>query len=156
MFVREKEFAERHPRDVEARRSRTVLGDLVVLIVPAYPHLEAPTRIAVERDVTRYVSSQIQLMPGFLRIPYKLAVAAFNWLALLRYGRTFRHLTADRQEAYLASWGEGPLGPARDFVKLIRSTALLVYFDHPLVLERLEAERQQRAGDGLLRKAAAS
>ncbi len=29
----------------------------------------------------------------------------------------------------------------RDFVKLIRSTTVLVFFDHALVTQRLEAER---------------
>lgn len=138
------------------RGHRAVVGNLVALIVPAYPDLDAPTRITVARDVTRYVCAQIELMSGFLRIPYKLAVTAFNWLALLRYGRTFRHLTTDRQEAYLALWSEGPVGLTRDFVKLIRSTALLVYFDHPLVLERLEVERLRRPSGGLPQTAAAS
>ena len=127
------------------RSQRAVLRAIVTLIAPAYPDLDVATRATVEADVTRYVASQIQRMPRFLRLPYKLAVVTFNWLAVLRYGRPFRHLRADRQLSYLGRWSDAPLGPMRDFVKLIRSSALLVYFDHPLVLRRLEAERQQPA-----------
>lgn len=125
------------------RSQRAVLRDIVTLIVPAYPDLDAATRVTVEHDVTRYVASQIQQMPRFLRLPYKLAAASFNWLALLRYARPFRRLPADLQSSYLALWSEAPLGAMRDFVKLIRSSALLVYFDHPLVRRRLDAERRQ-------------
>jgi hypothetical protein len=125
------------------RSQRAVLRDIVTLVVPAYPELDAATRATVEHDVTRYVASQIQQMPRFLRLPYKLAVVSFNWLALPRYARPFRRLPAERQSSYLALWSEAPFGPMRDFVKLIRSSALLVYFDHPLVRQRLEAERQQ-------------
>ena len=127
----------------QLRRSQTaVLSAVIELIIPAYPNLESETRRTVHRDVTRYVGSQIQSMPGFLRLPYKLALVAFDWLALLLHRRTFLHLAADSRLAYLAFWSEGPLGPMRDFVKLIRSSALLVYFDHPLVLQQLEAERR--------------
>ncbi len=125
------------------RSQRAVLRDIVILIIPAYPDLDAATRATVENDVTRYVASQIQQMPRFLRLPYKLAVVTFNWLALWRYARPFRRLPAELQSTYLALWSDAPLGAFRDFVKLIRSSALLVYFDHPLVLQRLEAERRQ-------------
>jgi len=127
-------------------RSQTaVLSDIVTLILPPYPPLDAATAAAVGQDVTRYVATQIQSMPGFLRLPYKLALFAFDWLALLRHLRTFRRLRPEAQQTYLALWSDGPLGPMRDFVKLIRSSSLLVYFDHPLVMQRLEAERRQPA-----------
>ena len=129
------------------RSQRAVLRAIVTLIIPAYPDLDAATRAAVEIDVTRYVASQIQQMPRFLRLPYKLAVVSFDWLALLRYARPFRRLPSELQSAYLAAWSDAPLGPMRDFVKLIRSSALLVYFDHPRVLQRLEAERQLPGAD---------
>ncbi len=130
------------------RSQPAVLRGIITLIIPAYPDLDTVTRGTVEDDVTRYVVSQIQNMPRFLRLPYQVAVVAFNWLALLRYARLFRRLPADQQDAYLTLWSDGPLGPMRDFIKLIRSLALFVYFDHPLVLQRLEAERQPRARSG--------
>jgi hypothetical protein len=120
-----------------------VLAAIIRLITPDYPLTDTAHRAGVQDDVTRYVASQIQGMPGFLRVPYRLALFGFAWLPLLRYARPFGRLPADVQLAYLAFWSDAPLAPMRDFVKLIRSSALLVYFDHPLVMERLEAERRQ-------------
>jgi hypothetical protein len=128
-----------------SRGLTTTLRIIVELILPAYPPLDAPTCTTVHEHVTRYVASQIQSMPGFLRLPYKLAFVVFDWLPLLRYGRPFRRLPGATQTAYLALWNDGPIAPMRDFVKLIRSSALLVYFDHPLVMEKLEAERRGSA-----------
>ncbi|MBI3781862.1 MAG: hypothetical protein HY270_00520 [Deltaproteobacteria bacterium] len=121
---------------------RHVLGDVIERIVPSYPVMDADTQRTVHADVTRYVASQIAGMPGFLRLPYFLALFGFNWLSVLRNGRPFRSLPVDRQASYLALWNDAPIGPMRDFVKLIRSSALLVYFDHPLVMRQLEAERR--------------
>lgn len=125
------------------RSQLLVLAEIIRLITPNYPLMDSAAQAGTQDDVTRYVGSQIQSMPGFLRLPYKLTLLAFNWLALPLHRRTFRHLRPDAQLAYLALWSDGPFGPMRDFVKLIRSSALLVYFDHPLVMQRLEAERQQ-------------
>ena len=131
---------------VERRRQPAVLRGILSLIIPAYPDLDAATRASVEDDVTRYVASQIGHMPGFLRLPYQLALLAFDWLAFLRYARPFHGLGIEQQSHYLTHWSEGPFGPMRDFTKLIRSSGLLVYFDHPLVLQRLEAERTREVG----------
>jgi hypothetical protein len=120
-----------------------VLAAIVRRITPDYPLMDTTVRAGVQADVSRYVASQIQGMPGFLRVPYKLALFGFAWLPLLRYARPFGRLPADAQLACLALWSDGPLASMRDFVKLIRSSALFVYFDHPLVIERLEAERRR-------------
>jgi hypothetical protein len=122
-------------------RTRVVAG-IIGVIAPVYPGLEESVRMSVHEDVTRYVASQIQSMPSFLRLPYQLALTAFNWLALVPYRRRFIHLPLAAQASYLALWSDGPMGVMRDFVKLIRSCALLAYFDHPLVAEQLAATRQ--------------
>ena len=110
---------------------------MVERLVSSYPEVAASKRNVVLTDVTRYVTSQIRSMPGFLRLPYRLALAAFNLLPILRYARTFVGLDPATQDAYLALWSDGPLASMRDFVKLIRSCALLAYFDHPLVMKML-------------------
>ncbi|MBI1816118.1 MAG: hypothetical protein HYR72_14155 [Deltaproteobacteria bacterium] len=122
-------------------RRYTALAAIVGCIAPEYPALNAATRVKALDDVTRYVASQIDGMPSFLRAPYRLALLAFSWLPLLRYARPFSALPAATQLSYLTLWSDGPIGPMRDFVKLIRSCALLAYFDHPLVLQQLEVER---------------
>ena len=124
-----------------SRTRTTVVAGIIGVLTPVYPDLEESVRLSVHQDVTRYVASQIQSMPSFLRLPYKLALTAFNWLAVVPYRRRFIHLPFAAQVSYLALWSDGPMGILRDFVKLIRSCALLAYFDHPLVAERLAAIR---------------
>ncbi len=122
--------------------SRRILADVIERIMPGYPLMEREQRHTVHVDVTRYVTAQINGMPGFLRLPYGIALCVFNSLPFLRYGRTFRRLPADLQARYLLLWSDAPFRPMRDFIKLIRSSVLFVFFDHPLVLAQLEAERR--------------
>lgn len=119
-------------------RERTV-AEIIACIVPALPILEDSARAAVLADVTRFVGSQILALPDFLRIPYKLALTGFDWLAILRWGAPFRALDRERRVAYLALWSEAPLGAPRNFLKLIRSCALLAYYDHPALAVPLGA-----------------
>ena len=116
-----------------------VVSDIITLIIPGYPEMEAAAQVQAHGDVTAFVGSQIAGMPSFLRFPYKLALTAFAALPLLRYGRTFTGLDAEVRAHYLALWSDAPIGVMRNFVKLIRSCAVLAYFDHPLVMRHLEA-----------------
>src|SRR5262245_48510590 len=86
-------------------------------------------------------------MPTFLRVPYRIALFAFNWLAVLRYRRPFVALGDELAATYLALWSNRGLGLNRDFVKLIRSCALLAYFDHPATRARLDLPHPERRGD---------
>jgi hypothetical protein len=116
------------------------LQAVVAAILPQYPALDPAVRAAVEQEVTRYVARQIGAMPSFLRFPYRVALLTFDWLPLLRYGRPFHNLPPARSAGYLAWWNDAPILAMRDFVRLIRSSALLVYFDHPSVVQELEAQ----------------
>lgn len=120
---------------------RRVVAEIVRLLLPDYPRLDPAAQGRVRADVTDFVMSQIGAMPSFLRAPYCAAVIGFDWLPVLRHGRCFRRLEEPARVRYLAWWGAGPVGVMRNFVKLIRSCAVLAYFDHPLVMERLEAMR---------------
>ncbi len=125
----------------QTRKPPALLLPMVQTLLPPYPELRPDIRIEVERSVAGYVAGQIAAMPTFLRLPYRLAMFTFDALALARHGRRFRALSPTARERYLGVWSNIPVSAMRDFVKLIRSTALLVYFDHPLVRERLEQER---------------
>lgn len=139
----------RSPAMTGASRPRGLMAkivfDVVRTILPRYPELDPDASAAVEADVASYVGAQIASMPAFLRLPYQLALLAFAWLPVVRHGRPFGRLSPMARAAYLGAWSDGPIAPLRDVVKLMRSSALLVYFDHPLVVERLEAERPPRS-----------
>lgn len=123
-----------------SRRELATLRAIVTVVLPEYPDLDAPRRSAIEQEVAEYVATQIRAMPGFLRVPCRLALLSFALLPMLRYGRSFGSLSRARQAAYVALWSDAPPAQMRDFVKLIRGTALLVYFDHPAVRDLLDAE----------------
>lgn len=120
-----------------SQSQRQLVAKIVGLVLPERPSLSAPERARVRSAVTGFVASQIEALPTFMALPYRVALLAFQLLPTLRYGRRFDGLNEASQAAYLALWSEGPVAPARDFIKLIRSCALLAYFDHPDVRSQL-------------------
>jgi hypothetical protein len=100
------------------------------VLLPDHPPLDPVVRRRVHADVTEYVVSQIQALPTFLRVPYKLAMVAFDVVPLVRYGRVLRRLDPATRSQYVTLWDLSPLAPMRNFVKLIRSCAVLAYYDH--------------------------
>jgi hypothetical protein len=119
-------------------RSR-LLRQIVRILVPSEPQLDPVASREVEDAVVSFVAAQIESLPPFLRIPYAVALLGFDWLAILRYGRPYVRLEDEQSRRYLRLWDQAPLGLCRDFVKLLRSCALLAYLDHPLVTKELEA-----------------
>ncbi len=120
-----------------SQSQRQLVAKIVGLVLPERPALSAPERERVHSAVSGFVASQIEALPTFLALPYRVALLAFQLLSTLRYGRRFDGLNEASQAAYLALWSDGPVAPARDFTKLIRSCALLAYFDHPDVRSQL-------------------
>ncbi len=126
---------------------RRVVAEIVSLVAPAEFVPDPETRARVQDDATDFVCFQIAAMPSFLRLPYRLALTAFNLLPLLRWGRPFGRLPERARASYLAFWSDGGISVNRDFVKLLRSCALLAYYDHEDVRRHLEsAPRPTLAG----------
>lgn len=109
-------------------------------MLPPRPPLSVAVRARVSADTMAFVAAQVEMLPSFLGVPYRLALMAFDVLPVLRHGRAFRFLDAPDKAAHLARWEHARLAPFRNFVKLIRSCALLAYYDHPDVLEALRAQ----------------
>ncbi|MFT5441830.1 MAG: hypothetical protein ACI8W3_000872 [Myxococcota bacterium] len=128
---------------------RKTVALVVELVCPPYPDLTTEERTEVTATAAAFVVSQIEAMPTFLFFPFALAITGFQWLAALRYGRGFDKLDSTRKVSYLAVWSGSPIGPFRDFVKLIRSCALLAYFDHPVVTKNLPAMHADREVHGV-------
>jgi hypothetical protein len=118
-----------------------LLEAVVATVAPEFPPLAAEERAAVVADVADFVAFEIAAMPGFLRVPYRAALAGFDALAVLTGGRRFAALSEARRARHLARFDAAPLAAARDFAKLVRSTSLLAWYDHPRVRERLDAGR---------------
>lgn len=137
------------PEDVLSSSERRVVSEIVRLTVSAWTELEPAAQARVHADVARFVALQVSSMPTFLRWPYRLAILAFNLLAVVRYARPFVSLREESKGSYLAFWSGGRIGPMRDFVKLIRSCAVLAYFDHAEVRRALDARRVASEGGGV-------
>jgi hypothetical protein len=118
-----------------------VVAGVAGLLIPCEPRLPDDVRARVLDSVARFVALQVENLPPYLRLPYLVAVTGFQWLPVLRFGRRFLALPSESQRAYLALWSNAPLGPVRDFVRLIRGCALLAYYDHPDVLQALRVDR---------------
>ncbi len=120
------------------------LAAIVGTLLPEEPELEPARRREVEAEVTRYLANQMAAMSPVFQPLYRVALTAFATTAVPLHGRPFASLSAEKRARHLQSWSDAPIGAMRDFVKLIRSTALLVYFDHPIVRRQLDAERGER------------
>ena len=119
------------------RAPRSTLAVLSTALLPPWPDLPAPLRAEIEAEVNVYVARQVERMPTFLRIPYVAVLGVFGVSAILRYGRPFTRLAPAQRDAWIRVWAQSPLVPMRDFVRMVRSCALLAWFDHPLVSQAL-------------------
>lgn len=121
------------------RQRDAIVTAIVTDLLPSHPVLAAVDRTVVAADVVAFVVAQVRGLPDFLRVPYGAASFAFDGLAILRWGRSFRRLDEGRRRTWVALWAASPVGATRNFIKLLRSCTLLAYYDHPTVRARLEA-----------------
>ena len=135
--------SERIPQRLSPTR-RQVVAEIVRLTIPDYPGLDDGERARVLASVMTFVTAQIEALPSFLAVPYRIVITVFWMLPILRFGKTFPSLDDPSKQSYLALWSDARFGPFRDFIKLIRSCALLAYFDHPDVTPRLPAMKGER------------
>lgn len=105
----------------------------------APPALPAPERERAVADAARFARAEIALMAPHLRLAAAAGLLAFDLAAIPAAGRRFRALAESQGRARLAAWDASPIGFVRDFAKLIRSLALLGYYDHPVVANALGA-----------------
>ena len=124
-------------------------GSLVLAIarplLPCFPPLSDAERDEAERELDRFLAAQLAEMPRYLALPFSVALLAFNWLPLLRYGRTYAGLPQETQVRVVLAWSGSPIGAMRNFVKLVRTCALFAWLDHPIVAARLEPEAAEPA-----------
>ena len=67
--------------------TNALLGHLVRSLLPPEPALPLETRTEVESATVGFVAAQARAMPAFVRVPFSIALIAFEWLAIGRYGR---------------------------------------------------------------------
>lgn len=131
----------RDPRSAHGltTRERDVIRSATSALLPATPPLAPDVRTQVANDVAGFVASLIVRMPATLRVPYRVALLAFDTLPVVPHRRSFRGLDPATQQAWLRLWSDRGGTATRSFVKLLRSCALFAFFDHPQVIAALGA-----------------
>jgi hypothetical protein len=99
--------------------------------------LSTKERNVVVDDSTRYVAGQIAAMSRDLRLKAWAGMAGFRAHALVRMGRPFGALPATQRQRLVDQWSYGSLYLPRQLFRMLRSLALLGWFEHPLVLRAL-------------------
>ncbi len=124
-----------------------LIKQLSRVFIPDNTFLDIEYTKTIENDVTEFVNSQIAAMPFFLQLPYKITLFIFNLLSIPSYKKPFLMLDSKQKREYVSSWENNKISKIRDFIKPIRSCALLRYFDHPIVLRILESNVEALAHD---------
>ncbi len=109
-----------------------LLRSLVEAFVP-WPRIavEPSERAAVLDSTTRFVVGQIRALPMRLRIMFSIGLIGFRVVVRATTGRGFCDLDLDRRRRIVQAWAFGPVVPARQLLRVVRSTALLALWDGP-------------------------
>jgi uncharacterized protein (TIRG00374 family) len=101
------------------------------------PLLAALTAAALPEDAdpralsaaVAFVGAQLRALPPHLRALLGVGLAGFAVLVALRYWRPYSALRPARRRSVFEAWAYGPVAPARQLMRPLRSTALLAYYD---------------------------
>jgi glycosyltransferase 2 family protein len=107
---------------------------------------EAPEpREAIVDRVSAFVAGQNRALPWMLQVALKAGLAAFWVLVLLRYARPLPNLPPRKRRAVVHAWAWGRVGLARQLFRVLRSTALLAWYEDPDVQRAQLAPKAQPA-----------
>jgi glycosyltransferase 2 family protein len=90
-------------------------------------------REQVTSDVVAFVAGQVAALPNRLRMLFRVGVIGFGVAVRLRHPRGLAALPPARQAAVVQAWAFGRWAQPRKLFRLIRSTTLLAFYDHPLI-----------------------
>jgi glycosyltransferase 2 family protein len=92
---------------------------------------------AVADDVAVFVAGQVQALPRRLRLAFAAGLVTFDLASRLRHPRGFAAQPRATRVALVESWAFGDWPQGRKLFRLVRSIALLAYYEHPLVASQL-------------------
>jgi len=107
-----------------------------------------PAGVAVDpADLTSRTEDLCRAMPWENQLGVRLALGAFEWLALLRYGRPFSALAPERRDAYLHAWTDSRVSLFRLGARLLLTVVKPCHMSRRAVARDLEypAERHDDA-----------
>ena len=111
--------------------------------------LEGPRdRDEVLGRVSGFVSGELDALPGKYRLLLHVGLTGFSFLVFLTTWRPFAKLSLERRRAILRWWAWGPFAITRQLFRAVRSTAVLAYFEDPLVQAGMTADIISISGVG--------
>ena len=93
---------------------------------------------AVVSYVADFIQVEIRNLSKRFRLLFNIGMFFFNMLVWMRYFRTFSLLPLPLRVKIFNSWAYGKLAITRQLFRLVRSTALLAFFEHPIVIDSLD------------------
>ncbi len=100
--------------------------------------LENDERHEVMKETSDFVIGQVEALPRRLAILFAIGTAVFRFYVRVTRFRGFCDLPPETRREVLDSWAYGPIPLFRALFKLIRSTALLTFFESPAVQRALD------------------
>jgi glycosyltransferase 2 family protein len=117
---------------VDDRRFGALLESVVEAFIPWQRlRLEPAERARVIAETTRFVVGEIRALPVRLRLLFSIGLLGFRVTIRATTGRGFCDLALARRQRIVNAWAFGPFVPARQLFRVIRSTALLAFWETP-------------------------
>lgn len=121
-------------RGPSARPPGRFLCTLVEAIVPVEDlPAQGPERDGALERTSRFLEDQIQVLPARLKGLFGLGMTLFRTWVLVRHLRAFEDLPLDRRRAEAFAWAWGRIALSRQLFRPVRSIALLVWHEDPVV-----------------------
>ena len=96
-------------------------------------------RPAVVAQVASFVRSQLEALPGALRVLMSTGFWGFRLATRLRFLVGYTALPLPTRRRWVEQWAYGSLGLGRQLFRAVRSTSLVAYYEHPEVRSKLVA-----------------
>jgi hypothetical protein len=117
-----------------AEPSRFFLA-LAEALVPREQEIAEKTQVV--RDVARFVQTELSDLPARLGWLLAIGLTGFRVVTVLLKLSRFETLEIEERRAWVERWAYGRFSLSRQLFRGVRTTALLSYYDHPLVRARM-------------------
>ncbi|MBZ0189213.1 MAG: hypothetical protein K8F91_23415, partial [Candidatus Obscuribacterales bacterium] len=113
---------------------------------------DSERRAAVHEEVGRFTCTQIDCIPFRYRLLFKVGLVGFKLYIFVFTGKFLCDVPLARRRRLIEAWAFGKIALTRKFMKLIRSLAILAYYEHPEVqaalYEEVEGQKSAKNNDG--------
>ena len=104
-----------------------LVAQIIVALLPAKDDIQQNSMDPV--DVARFVQGQLNVLPTRFRCLFALGMLGFSVVTMVRFARPFTRLSPEKQRAWVNQWAYGRVRFARQLFRVLRSTALMAYYE---------------------------